>query len=134
MPNLCSQRLLRRAVCILAGVAGLSGACHGQGPGDAAERITQALNQAWQSFAAGRFAAAERDYQKALALGEDSGDAELGLGWSLQRQGRCEEARPHFLLVQRQRPGDASAQDGLQLCPPPRPLRLYPSLAQGIYV
>ena len=124
-------RQLRYALGVVVCLTALLGPCHGQGePADSAAPL---LYQAWQQFTAGRFTDAERLYQKAVLLGESTGDAELGLGWSLQRQARCTEARVHFLLVQKRRE-DAGALQGLAMCPPPRPLLLIPTISQGVYI
>lgn len=103
-------------------------------PDDSLPAASQALAQAWQEFQAGQFKQALRHYQLAHRLHEPSGDAELGLAWTLQRLERCDEARPHFTAVLALRPGDAGAQLGLKLCPPPRPFAPSAELGQGLYV
>jgi hypothetical protein len=126
------QRLCGRALCTVVCLCLVTrpGWAQGDSPdGGAAELVA-----AWQSFQSGHFARAEKQYRQALAQGESSGDAELGLAWSLQRLGRCAEARPHFLAMQRQRPGDPGVEQGLALCPPPPPLRFFPALRQGVYI
>ena len=124
--------LLRLVVGVVLSLGLVSGTGRGQPAG--ASTVEPALTKAWQAFAAGRFARAEQLYRQAAALAEDGSDAELGLGWSLQRQERCAEARLHFLRV---RPDEKwherSALQGLALCPAPRRLRLYPALTQGVY-
>lgn len=104
-----------------------------RGEPETAEAAATVLEQAFQAFAAGRFALSEQLYRQAAALDPSSADAELGIGWSLQRQGRCAEARSHFQLVQKRR-DDAGALQGLALCPAPRRLRLYPALTQAAYM
>lgn len=110
----------------------VSGPCQGQPA--AASAVGPVLIKAWQAFAAGKYFLAEQLYRQAAALSEDSSDAELGLGWSLQRQERCTEARLHFQRVQRnEKWREQSVLQGLALCPAPRRLRLYPGLTQGVY-
>lgn len=107
-------------------------------PGDASPDASSALQQGWQEFQAGRYQQALRHYQLAHSLHEPSGDAQLGLAWSLQRLERCDEARPHFAAVLAMQTGDAarneSAAQGLKLCPPPRPFAPIAELGQGLYV
>ncbi len=72
-------------------------------------------------FRAGMFTHSEDAYRKALAQNGDPAEASLGLGWALQRQGRCAESSAAFRVVLGRRPADAGARDGLRLCAPPRP-------------
>ena len=124
--------LLRFILGVLLSLGLLSGPCQGQLAAESA--VAPVLAKAWQAFAAGKFALAEQLYGQAAALSDNNGDAELGLGWSLQRQERCAEARLHFLRVRRDvKWYEQSALQGLALCPPPRRLRLYPALTQGVY-
>ena len=130
------QRLLRHHVVVLGMVLG--GLVVPVRPGRAQESPANTaaagiVEQAWQAFSAGRFGIAEQLYRQAAAAEPTNVDAALGLGWSLQRLGRCAEARPHFQLVLKQR-GDVSAQQGLTLCPAPRRLRLYLGLTQGVFM
>ncbi len=131
------QRLTRQPVIvlglILGGLVVPAKPCRAQEPAANAEAEASLLDQAWQAFSAGRFGPAEQLYRQAAAADPASVDAELGLGWSLQRLGRCAEARPHFQLVLKQR-GDVGAQQGLALCPAPRRLRLYLGLSQGVFM
>ena len=50
-------------------------------------------------FRAGRLLDALYSYQLALTNSGPGGEAELGLGWTLVRLGRCAEARVHFQAV-----------------------------------
>lgn len=88
----------------------------------------------WDAFQSGRFKLAERHYLRARDLGDPGGEATLGLAWTWQRSGRCEQARPLFAAIVRQAPGSVRAADGLRVCPPPRPLLFTPQLLQGLYV
>jgi hypothetical protein len=88
----------------------------------------------WSAFQAGRFALAERHYLRARELGDPRGEATLGLAWTWQRSGRCDEARPLFAAILRLDPGSLRAADGVRACPPPRPLLFVPQLVQGLYV
>lgn len=138
-PHIPGSVLLPALRCVLGSslLVGLLGApCYGQAEPDAAP--VPPLAKPWQAFAAGRFAQAEQLYRQAAALAADDMDAELGIGWSLQRQDRCAEARPHFERALRdERPDERSSRhsalQGLALCPAPRRLQLYPSLTQGVY-
>ncbi|MFO0576005.1 MAG: hypothetical protein U1A78_18550 [Polyangia bacterium] len=88
----------------------------------------------WDAFQAGRFPLAERHYLRARSLGDPSGEATLGLAWTWQRSGRCEEARPLFVSLLAQDPGSTRAADGLRACPPPRTALFTPQLVQGLYI
>lgn len=122
-------------VALLACALGLLGAPgHGHAQAEELADANIALQQGWQEFQAGSYEQALAHYRQSLSQHEASGDAELGLGWSLQRLGRCDEARPHFEAVLRQRPGDEGGLQGLKMCPPPRPLVPTIEADQGLYV
>lgn len=74
------------------------------------------LRLGWLHFSVAQYAAAERWYRQALALGEGSVDARHGLAWTLLRLDRKAEARPLFEAVVRARPEDATAREGLAWC------------------
>jgi len=124
--------LLRFVLGFFLSLGLLSAPCRGQPATEGA--VAPVLEKAWQAFTAGKFALAEQLYRQAAALSKDNSDAELGIGWSLQRQERCAEARLHFQRARGDgRWDEQSALQGLALCPAPRRLRLYPALTQGVY-
>src|ERR1700712_2609439 len=53
------------------------------------------LQLAWLQFRAGSYSQALSTYQMALTRSTAGGEAELGLGWTLVKLGRCAEARRH---------------------------------------
>lgn len=75
------------------------------------------LQLAWTEFRAARLEAAEGHYRLALAISDSSLPARLGLAWTAQRLGRCDEARPLFEQVLARSPAEAGALDGLKACP-----------------
>jgi len=72
------------------------------------------LQLAWLHFNAAHYGRAEGFYEKALELSPESWEARLGLGWSLLRQGRKAEARPHFTTVLEKLPANTSARQGVE--------------------
>lgn len=71
------------------------------------------LQIAWLQFQAGRYDQAERAYRRALDLSGGALDPTLGLGWTLLRLGRTDEARAYFDQVLARDPDNASAAEGL---------------------
>ncbi len=71
------------------------------------------LQIAWLGFQAGDYEAAERSYRRAHALSDGALQPTLGLGWTLLRQGRADEAGAYFEEAKRQAPDDPSAIEGL---------------------
>jgi tetratricopeptide (TPR) repeat protein len=86
------------------------------------------LQIAWIHYRAGRFAEAERFYRIAAERGSGAFDALLGLGLSLERQGRCDEARPLLQRLAAERP-DAISPEALGRCAPRPSLRVTPSVS-----
>ena len=93
-----------------------------------------ALRLAWLQFRSGQFLSAAGSYQLALSRGDQSGDAALGLGWSLQRQGLCALARAQFEAAAQLLADKTSAQQGLALCPAAKALVITPALTQGLFI
>ena len=58
--------------------------------------VELALRIAWLRFRATSYRKALRHYRDAQRLSPESVDAQLGIGWSLQRLGFCDDARPYF--------------------------------------
>jgi tetratricopeptide (TPR) repeat protein len=96
----------------------------------------------------GRLLDALYSYQLALTNSAPGGEAELGLGWTLVKLGRCPEARVHFQTVLATTPATSTAAEGLRQCgapaltpstpapksaPPPK-LWLQPLVAQSFYL
>ena len=77
---------------------------------------TLALRAAWASFKAERFDDARRLYEEALRRAPGAPEASLGLGWSLERLGRCREANGHFKAATSSPTTAASARDGKFRC------------------
>ncbi len=78
-----------------------------------------ALRMAWLRFRAESYRRAFRHYEDALRISPLSVDGHLGIGWTLQRLGRCDDARAHFLALMTQNPSHAGAKEGLLACPEP---------------
>ncbi|MBL9044234.1 MAG: tetratricopeptide repeat protein [Myxococcales bacterium] len=91
------------------------------------------LRMAWLRFRAGSYQRALRHYQEAYRLSPPSVDARLGLGWTLLRLGRCDDARPYFAGLLAQNPQHTVAKEGLTACPlPPRLLVTPGALLTGM--
>jgi len=86
--------------------------------------VELALRIAWLRFRATSYRKALRHYRDAQRLSPESVDAQLGIGWSLQRLGFCDDARPYFSALVAQNPNLGVAKDGLAACPVPPTLRL----------
>lgn len=71
------------------------------------------LQLGWLRFQAGQYEAAEAAYRVAHALSDGSVESSLGLGWTLLRLERTEQARPYFVEAQLKAPDNASAAEGL---------------------
>lgn len=98
-----------------------------------------ALRMGWLRFTAGEYEQARAHYAHALRLSDRASiEARLGLAWTLQRQGRAQQARRQFEAVLASSPENASAREGLALvqAPPARPVRFWGSLtgAAAAYV
>jgi hypothetical protein len=79
-------------------------------------------------YRAGRFMEAERFYRIAAERGSGAYDARFGLALSLERQERCDEARPIFERLAAERPDDGAAREGLGRCAPRPAWRVTPSV------
>ena len=84
-----------------------------------------ALQLAWTYFRAGIWAEAERHYRTALDLGQGAPDPRLGLALSLEKQGRCDEARGYL----RPLAADPVAAEALSRCKETPALTGYASLS-----
>ena len=78
-----------------------------------------ALRMAWLRFRAESYRRAFSHYETALKISPLSIDGHLGMGWTLERLSRCDEARAHFLTLATQNPNHAGAKEGLLACPEP---------------
>jgi len=97
------------------------------------------------TFRSGRFLDALYSYERALTNSAPGGEAELGLGWTLVKLGRCREAAVHFQSVLVTAPATSAAAEGLRQCgastlsaaqsaSAPAPTRwLQPLVAQSFY-
>lgn len=94
------------------------------------------LRLAYARFRLEQYPEALRAYQHASELSAGQRDAELGLGFTLQRLGRCDDALRHFEAVLERAPDDAAAQQGMALCAvaQPRSLRAQARLIGHAYV
>jgi hypothetical protein len=70
------------------------------------------LELAWARYLASDYVEAERAYRVALARAPSSVDARVGLGWSLARAGRCEDANRELEAVA----SDARAREAIASC------------------
>ncbi len=71
------------------------------------------LQLAWLAFQAERYEEAEGHYRFAIDLSDGAVDAELGLGWTLLRQGDSGGARQAFDGVLARSPGHSGALEGI---------------------
>lgn len=78
------------------------------------------LRMAWLRFRAMSYRRALSHYRHAEQISPESSDARLGIGWTLQWLGRCDDARPYFEALLAQHPEHSVAKDGLAACPHPR--------------
>ena len=93
------------------------------------EDVALALQTAWTWFRLGRYRDAERGYRAVLVHAPTSTDALAGLGWSLARQERCDEARAPLAAALAIDAGYAPARAGVAACAPPPTVRFSPTLS-----
>lgn len=77
------------------------------------------LRLAYAQFRLARYHQALEAYRRAFALSAGQRDAALGLGFTLAKLGRCDEAVRQFEAVLERSANDAGAQQGLTLCATP---------------
>ncbi len=85
-----------------------------------AQDLDLTLRMAWLRFRATSYRRALSHYRQAERISPESSDARLGIGWTLQRLGRCDDARPYFEALLAQHPDHGVAKDGLAACPSPK--------------
>lgn len=88
-----------------------------------------ALQLAWTYFRAGIWAEAERYYRVALDLGRGAPDPRLGLALSLEKQGRCDEARGYLRPLVSDPSPLPGAREALSRCEETPALRGYAGLS-----
>lgn len=91
-----------------------------------------------------RYPDALRAYELARERSAPGGDADLGIGWTQLKRGRCTEATAAFRAVLAAKPADRSPKEGLSLCATgtapasmqtaPSRLWLAPLFAQSFYI
>lgn len=85
-----------------------------------AQDLDLTLRMAWLRFRSTSYRRALSHYRQAERISPESSDARLGIGWTLQRLGRCDDARPYFEAIIAQNPDHSVAKDGLAACPNPK--------------
>lgn len=88
--------------------------------GDYPQDFAIALEAGWLRYRAGDMRAAERAYRVAVERAPGAPEARLGLGLSLSRQRRCDEATPHLEVYRTARPEDATPAKALEGCKAPQ--------------
>ncbi|MDD5308441.1 MAG: tetratricopeptide repeat protein [Deltaproteobacteria bacterium] len=86
------------------------------------------LRLGWLAWSAGDLPSAEKAYRTALTLAPESKEARLGLGWTLERAGRCDEARPLFEALAGDPEHGERAREGLAACRPVEVFAMVPTL------
>lgn len=75
-------------------------------PVNASPGVRSAMNEGNQLFASGRWAAAKAQYEKVLQEQKTVAEAHYNLGLVLDRLGKREEARPHYMEAANLAPGN----------------------------